>query len=152
MAVDTDFLSRAYRGDLAKLSTLQSRLGLDDGQIVQILGIKERTWRRWKKEQRGNLASLKLLAILAGHMPWKGWEDWEIENGYLFPPGYTKNGILPGEFFAIVYYKGLARDYRQKIKKLQAEVQRLEERLGDRVKADMEKRKTTRRTRRRRRL
>jgi hypothetical protein len=65
---------------------------------------------------------LRLLAILAGYMPWDGWKGWEVDQGHLFPPGYNRNGIKPEEFFAVIYYRSLAREYQRQIEGLQARI------------------------------
>jgi hypothetical protein len=63
---------------------------------------------------------LRLLAILAGYVPWDGWQGWEVHGGHLFPPGYAKGGITPGEFFALPYYRQLIGAYQERIRQLEA--------------------------------
>lgn len=71
--------------------------------------------------------AVRLLAILAGYVPWKGWE---VCGGYLFPPGWRRNGVLPGEFYGVIYYRQLARDSRLKIQALEEENAQLKGQLA----------------------
>jgi len=70
---------------------------------------------------------VRLLAILAGFVPWAGWDGWEVHKGLLFPPGYERNGIAPGEFFALVYYRQAVGAYRKEVAQLEAQIRRLED-------------------------
>ncbi|TCT23861.1 hypothetical protein [Thiobaca trueperi] len=74
--------------------------------------------------------ALRLLAILAGFVPWSGWHGWEVHNGYLFPPGYVRGGILPSEFFALVFYRQQVSEYQRLHAQLKARVQLLEAQLA----------------------
>jgi transcriptional regulator with XRE-family HTH domain len=98
---------------------------LSNEQIAELLGISPETWRRWLTDRKPNPAAVRLLAILAGYMPWDGWQGWAVENGYLFPPGFRKNGLRPEEYQAVIYYRALARDYRAKMQNLEAELDQL---------------------------
>lgn len=66
---------------------------------------------------------MRLPAILAGYVPWEGWE---VHNGYLFPPGYRRGGIRPGEFFAVVFYRQQVAEYQRVNRQLVARVKALE--------------------------
>jgi hypothetical protein len=79
---------------------------------------------------------VRLLAILAGFVPWDGWHGWELDNGLLFPPGYRRHGIAPGEFAALVFYRQQVSEQRRvivaheaRIAALEAQVAALEERV-----------------------
>ncbi|NEV64679.1 hypothetical protein [Thiorhodococcus minor] len=72
---------------------------------------------------------MRLLAILAGFVPWVGWDDWEVHNGLLFPPGYRRGGIAPGEFFALVFYRQQVSAYQEANAQLCARIADLERAL-----------------------
>jgi hypothetical protein len=57
---------------------------------------------------------LRLLAVLAGFVPWDGWDGWEVHRGCFFPPGFSKGGISPGEFQALVFWRQQVSEYRRK--------------------------------------
>ncbi|MCK7582779.1 MAG: hypothetical protein MZV65_49320 [Chromatiales bacterium] len=59
-------------------------------------------------------------------MPWVGWEGWEVHNGLLFPPGYRRGGIPPGEFFALVFYRQQVSEYQRLNARLKAKLEALE--------------------------
>lgn len=75
--------------------------------------------------------AVRLLSVLAGFVPWDGWENWEVHGGYLFPPGYKKNGIPPGEFFAVPFYRQSVSAYRERVEKLEDTVEQLRRELAD---------------------
>lgn len=112
-----------------------------------------RTVRSWLATGTANPAALKLLAVLAGFVPWVGWAGWEVERGLLFPPGYNRGGIQPGEFFALGFYRQQVGEQRRvivgreaRIAELEAQVAALDERV-ERLQAER-----SRRARRRRRV
>jgi hypothetical protein len=88
-----------------------------------------RTYRRWRCEGNPAPAALRLLAILAGFVPWHGWDGWEVHRGLLFPPGYRRGGITPGDIYALVFLHQLVRAYRKENAKLRAELRDLTARL-----------------------
>jgi hypothetical protein len=59
-------------------------------------------------------------------VPWVGWDGWEVHNGLLFPPGYRRGGIPPGEFFALVFYRQQVSEYQQLNARLKAKLEALE--------------------------
>jgi hypothetical protein len=68
-------------------------------------------------------------------VPWSGWAGWECDNGLLFPPGYTRHGLGPGEFAALVFYRQQVSEQRrvivaleQQLATLQTQITALEER------------------------
>ena len=128
-------------GRNANLSTFRARLfeiGLNDQQAAEALGVSLRTITRWKAHNNPSTTARKLLEIVAGHAPWQGWQGWEFHNGYLFPPGYTKHGISPGEFHATVWYRQMADDRKRIIESLEDENARLKAEL-----AELKKRSTS---------
>ncbi|MCF1183539.1 helix-turn-helix domain-containing protein [Marichromatium gracile] len=110
---------------------LQRRCRFTHQQAAQACCVSERTYRRWLQTGRPNPAALRLLAILAGFMPWDDWQGWEIHRGYLFPPGYRRHGIRPGQFFAIVFYRQQIDTLRRTNAKLQTRIDALEAALAD---------------------
>ena len=84
-----------------------------------------RTYRRWLATGNPSPTAVRLLAVLAGFVPWAGWDGWEVHNGSLFPPGYTKGGIGPGEFFALVFYRQQVTEQRRRIAALEGELHAL---------------------------
>ena len=77
------------------------------------VGLTLRTYRRWRSEGNSPAAALRLLAVLAGFVPWIGWDGWEVHRGCFFPPGYSKGGIAPGEFFALVFWRQQVSEYQR---------------------------------------
>ena len=86
----------------------------------------------WRCEGNPNPGAVRLLAVLAGFVPWDGWQGWEVHKGYLFPPGYSTGGILPGEFHALVFLRQLVTAYRQDNQRLRALLDEAEARLAQR--------------------
>ncbi len=84
-----------------------------------------RTYRGWLADGKAAPAAVRLLAILAGFVPWDAWSGWEFERGLLFPPGYSKHGIRPGEFFALVFYRQQVGEQRRLIVELEAQAAKL---------------------------
>ena len=90
-----------------------------------------RTYRRWLQHGNPSPTAVRLLAILAGFVPWAGWFGWEVHNGSLFPPGYRKGGIGPGEFFALVFYRQQVTEQRRRIAALERQLEALRAGAGD---------------------
>ncbi|RKT46628.1 hypothetical protein [Thiocapsa rosea] len=99
---------------------------LSNAETAALLCVSERTYRRWLVSGQPDPTALRLLAILAGYVPWEGWDGWEVHNGYLFPPGYTRGGIRPGEFFTVVFYRQQVAEYQRVNRQLAARVKALE--------------------------
>jgi hypothetical protein len=108
------------------LRALLKRLNLSTSDTATALGVHPRTVRGWLATGSANPAALKLLAVLAGFVPWVGWDGWEVERGLLFPPGYRKGGIAPGEFFALVFYRQQVGEQRRVIVEREARIAELE--------------------------
>jgi transcriptional regulator with XRE-family HTH domain len=126
MSYHSQFLEDAYLGDLTTLHQLQFRCRHTNEQAAKALSVSPHTYRRWLLDRKPNPTALRLYAILAGYVPWRGWEDWEMHNGYLFPPGFVKNGISPGDWQATVFLNQLVTEYRRKIDLLESQVQVLQ--------------------------
>ena len=69
-------------------------------------------------------------AILAGFVPWVGWEDWEVHHGYLFPPGFSRHGLAPADFHALVFWRQLVSEYGRQNAALRVRLAELEVQLG----------------------
>jgi hypothetical protein len=52
-------------------------------------------------------------------MPWPEWDGWEIHKGHLFPPGFTKNGLSPGDIQSVVFLKQQVNEQRKTISRLE---------------------------------
>lgn len=135
------------------MRALLKRLSLSSTDAATAVGVHPRTVRSWLATGTANPAALKLLAVLAGFVPWVGWAGWEVERGLLFPPGYNRGGIQPGEFFALGFYRQQVGEQRRvivgreaRIAELEAQVAALDERV-ERLQAER-----SRRARRRRRV
>lgn len=126
MSYSSDFLSDAYLGNLTNFPELQHALRYTNAKAAEVCCVSVETYRRWLTDRKPNPTAVKLMAILAGYVPWSGWEGWEMHNGYLFPPGYVKNGISPGDWYAVVFLKQLASELERQNRKLEARLLQLE--------------------------
>jgi hypothetical protein len=106
-------LGEGFAANLSVLGALQRRAGYTNAQAAAMCGVSLRTYRRWRSQANPTPGAVRLLAILAGFVPWDGWDGWEVHQGLLFPPGYSKGGIPPGEFFALVFYRQQVGAYQQ---------------------------------------
>ncbi|OOZ40288.1 hypothetical protein BOW53_08245 [Solemya pervernicosa gill symbiont] len=112
----TKVLEDAYAGKMSSLREIQFRTtGLTNEQAADFCFVTPRTWRRWRAEMNPNPLALRLLSILGGYVPWTGWERWEVRNGYMFPPGYEKHGVLPGHILAIPFAQQLITSYQRQL-------------------------------------
>ena len=111
---EADLLAEGFAANLSALKPLQQWLGLSSAEVAALCGVSLRTYRRWLSGGNPPAAALRLLAILAGFVPWDGWDGWEVHRGCLFPPGYTRGGIAPGEFFALVFWRQLVTEYQRR--------------------------------------
>jgi hypothetical protein len=117
---EAEILAEGFAANPAVLRDLQARCGFNHLQAAEACGVSLRTYRRWRCEGNPNPGAVHLLAVLAGFVPWDGWQGWEVHKGYLFPPGYSTGGILPGEFHALVFLRQLVMAYRQDNQRLRA--------------------------------
>ena len=128
MSYDSHFLSRAYHGDLSVFGQIVYRCRMTPEQVADYCMVSPETVRRWIRTRKPNPTALKLLAIKAGYLPWKSWEDWEMHNGYLFPPGYTRHGILPGQITHAVFVHQLNLELKRQNRMLRQELEKLRSR------------------------
>jgi hypothetical protein len=110
---------------LATFRALQFRCRLSSEDAAALVGVSPRTYRRWLNSGQPNAGAVRLLAVLAGYVPWDGWDGWEVHGGFLFPPGYSRNGIAPGEILSIPFYRQSIAAYRERVAELEAEIQKL---------------------------
>ena len=129
---DAELLGEGFAANLSALKALQLRCGFSNQQAATVCGVTLRTYRRWRATGNPNPGAVRLLAILAGFVPWDGWDGWEVHRGCLFPPGFTKGGISPGDFQALVFWRQLVSVQRAKIATLTARVAELEAGLQQR--------------------
>lgn len=128
-------LERAYAGDLTAFNDIVYRCRLHNAnRLAEYCMISPETARRWLRTGKPNKIALKLLAVNAGYLPWPGWKDWEMDNGYLFPPGFTKYGIKSGDIVAMPFNRQLLGEYKKmiiekdtRIEALEAELKRFKE-------------------------
>ena len=130
---DAELLAEGFAVNLTTLRALQQRAGFTTAEVAEALCVSTRTYRRWRQHGNPSPTAVRLLAILAGFVPWPGWDGWEVHRGSLFPPGYSKRGIAPGEFFALVFYRQLVSEQRRRIAALEGEVQALRAELSERA-------------------
>jgi hypothetical protein len=110
---EAELLSESFAANPATLKALQQRCRFSNAEAASLCGVALRTYRRWRCEGNPAPAALRLLAILAGFVPWDGWDGWEVHRGLLFPPGYRRGGITPGDFYALVFLRQLVGVYRE---------------------------------------
>lgn len=128
---DAEVLSEGFAANPTTLRDLQARCGYSNLQAAEACGVSLRTYRRWRSEGNPAPGAVRLLAVLAGYVPWDGWQGWEVHQGYLFPPGFSRGGILPGEFHALVFLRQLVTAYRQDSQGLRAQLAEAEARLAE---------------------
>lgn len=130
---DAQVLAEGFAANPTVLRELQARCGFSKAEAAAACGVSLRTYRRWLSEGNPNPGAVRLLAVLAGFVPWNGWDGWEVHRGCFFPPGFSKGGISPGEFQALVFWRQLVTEYQRKhagqkarILELEAELQELQ--------------------------
>lgn len=121
-------LQGPWLDNLSTLHELQFRARLNDQQAADLCGVSLRTWYRWLKIDSPQPAALRLMTILAGHVPWAGWDGWEMHSGYLFPPGYSRNGLSSGHILARHFEQQLLAHYKRENHQLREEVEALKAR------------------------
>jgi len=62
-----------------------------------------------------------------------------MHGGCLFPPGYTRNGLSPGEFWGLIFQRQLLEGYRRDNLSLRLRVCELESRLASGAAGDRQK-------------
>lgn len=123
-------MAEGFAANLTTLTALQQRLCMSNEQAAAVCCVSDRTYRRWLRSGKPDPCAVRLLAVLAGFVPWVGWDGWEVHNGHLFPPGYRRGGIPPGEFFALVFYRQQVAEYQRVNRSLQARLQAFEKRAA----------------------
>lgn len=108
----TEILNAGWLGDLTTLRTLQLLCGFTNEQAAKACFVSEETYRRWLCDRKPNPMAVRLLAVIAGYIPWTGWKHWEMHTGVLFPPGYTRHGLNPGDVLALPFLYQLLAEYR----------------------------------------
>jgi transcriptional regulator with XRE-family HTH domain len=108
-----DFLYLGYLGDLTTLRDLQLRCGFSLREAADACLVSPETFRRWRNDRKPNPTAVRLLAILAGYVPWSGWRGWEMHRGLLFPPGYRRGGIGPGDIYAMPFERQLLAELKR---------------------------------------
>ena len=126
MSYSSQFLEDAWLGDLTTLHQLQFRCRFTVDQALHALCVSPHTYRRWLSDRKPNPTAVRLFAVLAGYIPWHGWDGWEMHNGYLFPPGYVKGGISPGDWFATIFLRQLVTEQRRTIDKLESQIKEIQ--------------------------
>lgn len=111
---EAEVLREGWAANPTVLRELQGRLGLSNAEAAALCGVALRTYRRWRSGANPDASAVRLLAILAGFVPWDGWDGWEVHRGCFFPPGFSKGGISPGEFQALVFWRQMVSEYRRK--------------------------------------
>lgn len=108
-AATTELLRAGFVTKSVSLRSLQLLAGLSTAEAADFCRVPFHTYRRWRTSRTPNPTAVRLLAIRAGYLPWPGWEGWEMHEGLLFPPGYQRHGIAPGEITALPFLLQLAR-------------------------------------------
>lgn len=118
----TELLHSGWMGDVTTLGQIQLLSQLNDEQAAALCFVSPHTYRRWRSDRQPNPMAVRLLSVLAGYVPWPGWSHWEMHDGLLYPPGYTRHGIRPGDVLAVPFRLQLLGAYEQKINQLEWEL------------------------------
>ena len=123
---ESELRAEGFAANPTTLGALQVACRFTDADAAAACCVSLRTWRRWRATGKPDPTAVRLLAVLAGFVPWVDWDGWEVHNGYLFPPGYRRGGIPPGEFFALVFYRQQVSEYQRLNAALKAQLDALE--------------------------
>ena len=123
---ESELRAEGFAANPTTLGALQVACRFTDEDAASACCVSLRTWRRWRATGQPDPTAVRLLAVLAGFVPWVGWDGWEVHNGLLFPPGYRRGGIPPGEFFALVFYRQQVSEYQRLNAQLRAKLAALE--------------------------
>jgi hypothetical protein len=118
MSFNNEFMYNGFHGDKSTLSAICARCGFDESKAADYVHTSIPNFNKWLRDNSANPTALKLLAIRAGQMPWPEWEGWEIHKGHLFPPGFTRNGLSPGDIHSVIFLKQLVSEQRKTISRL----------------------------------
>jgi hypothetical protein len=113
-----EILREGFMGNVTTLRNLQLMCGYSNTQAAEVCCVSVETYRRWRRDRTPNRAAVRLLAIFAGYLPWDGWRGWEMQGGYLFPPGFERHGIAPGEVITLPYWRQLAKQLQRDLTRL----------------------------------
>lgn len=105
MGIDEDLLLNGFMGNVTTLRALQQRCKMTDQQAAEVCMVAPNTYRRWGKDRDPNPTAVRLMAIMAGYLPWAKWQGWEMDKGLLYPPGYNRGGIGPGDIYALPFLR-----------------------------------------------
>lgn len=119
MSFDSQFLEDGYLGDLTTLRSLQLRCRLTNHQAAEVCGVSPHTYRRWLTDRQPSVLAVRFMAVLAGYVPWSNWQGWEVHGGHLFPPGYVRHGLKPGDLMAIPFHMQLLAEYERQVRQFQ---------------------------------
>ncbi len=108
-------------GNLPTLPSLQLLCGFSNQEAAHFCFVSPETYRRWLHDRPANPTAIRLLAIRAGFLPWPQWRGWEIHEGFLFPPGVSRNGLAPGHINGLPYWRELVRHYQRQDRERQAD-------------------------------
>lgn len=123
---EAELLGEGFAANLTTLRALQQRCGFTNEQAAVACGVAVRTYRRWRSQGNPPAGAVRLLSMLAGFVPWVGWEAWEVHGGYLFPPGFSRHGLSPADFQALVFGRQMVSAQQAKIASLTARIAELE--------------------------
>ncbi len=112
-----DSLYLGYLGNLTTLNDLQQLCGFSLHEAADACLVSPETFRRWRSDREPNPTAVRLLAILAGYVPWPGWQGWEVHRGLLFPPGYRRGGIGPGDIYAMPFERQLLAELKRQLRR-----------------------------------
>lgn len=118
MSDSAALLAEGFAGNVTVLRELQFFAGLSNESAAHSLLVSPETYRRWRCDRHANPTAVRLLAVLAGYLPWSAWHGWELHAGCLFPPGYTRHGLKPGEIMAMPFVYQLIGEYRRELDEL----------------------------------
>ena len=112
----TTILQDAFSGNPTTLREVQLVAGLSNEDASRFCLVSPETYRRWCTDRKPNPTALRLMAIRAGYVPWSGWSGWEVHQGTLFPPGYSRHGIGPGDILALPFTLQLVSELQRQVK------------------------------------
>ena len=123
---EAELLAEGFAANPATLGALQQLLSYSNADAAAACLVHPRTYRLWRATANPNPTAVRQLSILAGFLPWDGWQGWEMHRGCLFPPGFPRGGISPGDFHALIFYRQQAAEYQRQTLALRARVAALE--------------------------
>ena len=113
-------LAEGYLANLHTFHALHHALQLTPDQGAAACLVSSSTYRRWLRTDQPSPTAVRLLAILAGHMPWADWSGWVMHRGLLYPPGFSRHGISPGDISALPFLRQLLGEYERQVREFNA--------------------------------